>query len=289
MCWNVLKKSIVNMYSPKSKNAKVKITRIYEYEKPLVICDTNVWYEIANEKFNKPDKVLLIPTSFSLEELATSKLMAHHTKYFQHVVKSIYDNCGPIIPFNPFEFVLNSLDSEYKINDDQTVSLLNGFSELLSRKIDDEEIDEELKGKIIKDCEDSRKPTFDFANFGNDEINIVRKNINIGIGKKEHVKEDSTEINKQMLMAMFNACAKLKNYTINWNNFDWNQIELFMVVTEIYFKKLETTKDMKISSNDVVDWFNLLYVTPNDKYLTFDDKWRNYILGDDRIKHYLYL
>lgn len=92
-----------------------------------------------------------------------------------------------------------------------------------------------------------------------------------------------------MMIEFFNTYAKVKNYTIIWDKFDWNQIELFMVVTEVFFKKLETTKNMKIKPNDLVDWFNLLYVTPKDRYLTFDDRWRNYILEDDRIKHYLYI
>mgnify|MGYP006956295096 CR=1 FL=1 len=289
MSWSKIKKCLKKKFYNKTKMAKVTIKRIYEFEKPLVICDTNVWYNIVDNKFKKPDDVLLIPTSFSLEEIATSGLMVHNTKYYQDVLKSIYDNCGPIIPNNPFDFILNNLDGNYKLNDENTEKLLKGFSELLSRKVEDVIIDEELKNKIIKDCEDNRKPTFEFAHFGNEEIFSIRKNINTGIGIEEHIKEDSTEINKQMLIEMFNAYAKVKQYTINWNKFDWIQVELFMVVTEIFFKKLETTKNMKIKPNDLVDWFNLLYVTPKDRYLTFDDRWRNYILEDDRIKHYLYI
>jgi hypothetical protein len=64
---------------------------------------------------------------------------------------------------------------------------------------------------------------------------------------------------------------------------------LFLIVKEIYFKKLETTGDMKIKVNDIVDWLNLLYVSPEDKYLTFDERWRNYILNDERIKAYLFI
>ncbi len=288
MSWKEIKSYLKNKFRRNTKMAKVTIRKVYEFEKPLVICDTNVWYQIVNGKFNKPEDVLLIPTSFSLEEIATSKLMVHNTKYYQDVLKSIYDNCGPIIPNNPFDFILNNLDGNYKLNDEKTELLLKGFSELLSRKVEDVEIDEELKSKILKDCEDCRRPTFEFAHFGNEEIFSIRTNINKGIGIKEHLKEDSSEINKQMMIEFFNAYAKVKNYTINWGKFDWHQIELFMVVTEVFFKKLETTKNMKISPNDLVDWFNLLYVTPKDKYLTFDDKWRNYILEDERIIHYLY-
>ena len=289
MSWKEIRSYLKNKFSRNTKMAKVTLRKVYEFEKPLVICDTNVWYQIVNGKFNKPEDVLLIPTSFSLEEIATSKLMVHNAKYYQNVLKSIYDNCGPIIPNNPFDFILNNLDGNFKLNDEKTELLLKGFSELLSRKVDDVEIDEELKNKILKDCEDSRKPTFEFAHFGNEEIFSIRTNINKGIGIKEHLKEDSSEINKQMMIEFFNTYAKVKNYTIIWDKFDWNQIELFMVVTEVFFKKLETTKNMKIKPNDLVDWFNLLYVTPKDRYLTFDDRWRNYILEDDRIKHYLYI
>lgn len=274
----------------KSKNnmAKVRIRKVYGKEKPHVICDTNVWYALASANFYKPDEVLLIPTAFSLEELASSTLMAQHPKYYQDVINSIYKNCGPTIPENPFDFVLMNNDHNYIANEEGTRLLLKRFSELMERKIDNEYIDECLREKIIKDCEKSRKPSKEFATLGNDELLAIRKNINNGIGKKEHLKQDPTLINREFVKQMFNGYAKSKGYEIDWDKFDWSKIELFMIVTEIFFKKLETTKGMVIHPNDIVDWFNLLYVTPEDKYLTFDGKWEKRIKSDDRIKHYLY-
>ena len=61
--------------------AKVRIRKVYVKEKPHVICDTNVWYSMASSQFGKPDDVLLVPTAFSLEELATSTMMAKHPKF----------------------------------------------------------------------------------------------------------------------------------------------------------------------------------------------------------------
>lgn len=272
-----------------NKPVNVKITTVYGKEKPHVICDTNVWYEIASGKYSKPKDVLLIPTAFSLEEIASSTMMANHVKYFQTVVKSIYENCGPIISENPLDYVLRNNDPHYKsVNDNHTVLLLKGFSELMSRKIEEVDIDNELKGKIIQDCEHNRRPTKEFSDLINGEVLEVRKNINVGIGKKEHLKVDATNIIKGFVKQVFEGYANNKNYTINWNKFNWKQIELFLCVTESFFKKLETTKDMKVDANDIVDWFNLLYATPEDKYLTFDKQWRRYILKDDRIKQYLY-
>lgn len=285
--WKRIKKYFPN-WKNKRNMAKVRIRKVYGKEKPHVICDTNVWYSIASSNFSKPDDVLLIPTAFSLEELATSTMMAKHTKYYQTVLNAIYKNCGPIIPENPFDFVLMNYDPNYVTNEEPTKQLLKGFSSLMERKIVEKDIDEALKNKIIEDCENSRKPSSEFATLGNDELLAIRKRINTGVGKKEHLKQDPTIINREFVKQMFNGYASSKNYTIDWDKFDWSRIELFMIVTEVFFKKLETTKGMKIDSNDIVDWFNLLYVTPEDKYLTFEKKWRKYILNEESIKGYLY-
>jgi len=271
-----------------NKSVNVKITTVFGREKPYVICDTNVWYEIASDRFTKPDDVLLIPTSFSLEEIASSKMMANSTKYYQHVLKSIYQNCGPIIQENPLDYVLSYLDPHFPVKEQNTTQLLKGFSELMARVIDEKEITDELKLKINEDCEHNRKPSKEFSELINQELIQVRKNINTGMGKKEHLKKDATAINKNFIRQIFDGYAKTKNYSINWDKFEWERIELFLHVTETFFKKLETTKDMKVDPNDIVDWFNILYVTPDDKYLTFDKQWSQYILDNDRIKHYLY-
>lgn len=124
--------------------------------------------------------------------------------------------------------------------------------------------------------------------MGNDDLIELRKRINIGLGAKAHLEIDTSEINKEMMKSILGEYALTNNYKINWDKFDWSRIELFMTVTEIFFKKLETTKGMKIKANDIVDWFNLLYVSPDDKYLTFDDRWRNFILNDERIRDYMF-
>jgi hypothetical protein len=170
------------------------------------------------------------------------------------------------------------------------IKILADFGKLMNKKIDNNaEIDTELKEKVILECKNRRGVSQDLANIGNEDLMELRSRINKGLGKKEHLKVDTTEINKEMLKSLLNNYVLEKNYEIQWENFDWEKIELFMIVTEIYFKKLETTKDMKIKANDIVDWFNLLYVSPDDKYLTFDTRWKNYIVNDDRLNHYFFV
>ncbi|AZQ58098.1 hypothetical protein EJ994_04475 [Maribacter sp. MJ134] len=269
--------------------AKTKLKIVYKKQKPYIICDTNVWYEMSTGNYEKPDGFDLIPTSFSLVELSASQAMVEEPKFYQDTIKMIYKNCGPIIPENPFDYILQNQFEDYTPQDSKDlVQMLSAFGDLMNREIKEgSTIDNETKQKVIEECQKQRGHSQSLAAIANQDLQELRKNINKGIGKKKHLEIDPSEVNKQMVISFLNNYTKQTNYKINWNKFDWSAIELFMIVTEIYFKKLETTKDMKVKGNDIVDWFNIMYVSQGDKYLTFDNKWRNYILNDDRIKDYL--
>jgi hypothetical protein len=269
---------------------KVKFRNIVKIDQTQVICDTNVWYGFSQGKPTDTDENhILIPTSLTLAELATSEVIVHDTKLFQETIKAIYEKCGPIISLDPIDYVLRRQDLEYPTTDRRIKNLLEGFSYLLSLNIDGEiVVDNKLKNLVIEKFRTDRKASNSFAEYANSKINQIRKEINKGIGKEKHLDIDTTNINKDMVKSIFNEHVKGTVYTIDWDKFDWSKIDLFMKVTEIFFKKLETTRDMKVKPNDAVDWLNILYVSPDDKYLTLEGSWRRYIEEDERIKHYLY-
>jgi hypothetical protein len=269
--------------------SKTRLRIIYKKVKPYIICDTNVWYEMSAGKFKKQEKYDLIPTSFSLVEIATSQAMVEELKFYQDTIKMIYENSGPIIPENPFDYILQNQYDDYETSKEVVSKILVDFGKIMEREIkSDDVVEEKLKQKIIEECQQHRGISQELADISNDDVFAIRKKINLGLGKKKHLKIETTEINQEMFKAILNNYVIGKKYSIDWEKFDWSKIELFMIVTEIYFKKLETTKGMKIKANDFVDWFNLLYVTPDDKYLTFDDRWKNFILNDERIVQYLF-
>lgn len=157
--------------------------------KPYVICDTNVWYNLAQGSFEKPEEVLLIPTTLSLAELATSEVMAHELKFYQDVINAVYKKGDQIIPIDPFDFVLSNHDPNYPIDNTIAKKILTDFTEILKRDIPEgAKLDEKLKEKIIKSCQERRCATGEFADFGIDKLGEIRKSINKGIGKKEHLK-----------------------------------------------------------------------------------------------------
>lgn len=268
----------------------VKFKYVNDNSKTEIICDTNVWFGFNQDKPTEVDSTeVLTPTILTLNELATSNVIVHDPKMFQKTIKAIYDHGGPIIQYDPIDYVLNRLDPDYPLQDRGIKELLNRFSKLLSVEIDYSKIDDEvLKNDILEKCKIGRESSNAFAEYANSHIEKIRKNINTGIGKKKHLEIDARDIIKEMVQSIFNDHVKKLNYNIDWENFDWNQIELFMRITETFFKKVETTKGMKIKPNDAVDWLNILYVNPQNKYLTFEGSWRRYIEMDEKIKHYLY-
>ena len=70
-----------------------------------VICDTNVWYWIANGQFTPPSNVKLIPTQFSLYELATSEQIATNPRLVQKAIRAVHEYGIDILPVNPFDFI----------------------------------------------------------------------------------------------------------------------------------------------------------------------------------------
>lgn len=269
---------------------ETKFTSVEVSDKTKVICDTNVWYGFCQGRTTVlNENQILIPTSLTLVELAISEVLAHDIKLFQCTIKAIYDRGGPIIPEDPIDYVLSQQDPKFKPQERGIKDILHFFSQILSLDFSkNNRLDDKLKHDIIENSKNKRQARLDFADLVNSKINEIRKNINISIGKEQHLQIDTTDLIKSMTISIFNKHVQETGYNIDWENFDWKKIELFTKVTERFFKKIETTKDMKISPNDAVDWMNLLYVEPTHKYLTFEEAWRNYIKEDERIRHYLY-
>jgi hypothetical protein len=53
----------------------------------------------------------------------------------------------------------------------------------------------------------------------------------------------------------------------------------------MYFKDLEVNTTMKIKDNDWIDIFNILYVSPKDKYFTKDNTWLRIIKSAEMEKY----
>ncbi len=255
-----------------------------------IICDTNVWYWIALGKYSPPDDVKLVPTLFSLYELVTTEQAVTNPILLQNAIKAVHQYGQEIIPVNPFDFVLSKQSSRFADWDYNMIkNILKTFEEMM--RIDFSKIDyipEDLDKKVRVESKLCRKGSLDFVEYCNSLLPEIRKNINKTIGRKKHLERGQKNINKDLVIGFLNAYLSKRKQSIEHEHFNWNLIELFLIVTENYFKHLETSKEMKVHPNDTTDWLNMMYVEPGDLYLTFENKWRNYIINDSRTSDYCY-
>jgi hypothetical protein len=256
----------------------------------MVICDTNVWYEIASGKFIPQPGVKLIATEFSVYEFVSTEVAVHDVLLLQKAVKSIFEFASGIISVDPFyHFLSNSLD---KFDMEESLLFRNmnrTFNEFLNMDFSNNRIiSQDTALEVIKKSRENRVERVRYAEFFNSILPEKRKRINLEIGRNEYLKSDQSEVIRNLVYKWTSNYLKTRNESVAMDELNWSSIDLFLRVTENFYKKLDTTKDMKFKPNDVTDWLNLLYVEPGMKYLTFEKKWRTLILDDPKTKDYLF-
>lgn len=256
----------------------------------MVVCDTNVWYEIASEKFIPPPGVELVATEFSVYEFVTTEVAVHDVLLLQNAVRSLFQFCSGIISVDPFYYFLrNSLDRFDLEKSLLSKNMNRTFNEFLNMDFSENRIiPQDTALQVIKESREHREIRVQYAEFLNSILPEKRKKINLEIGKDEYLNRDQSEFIKDLVYKWTSNYLKTKNDSVGLDELNWSSIELFLNVTENFYKKLDTTKDMKFKPNDVTDWLNLLYVEPGMKYLTFEKKWRTLILDDPKTKDYLF-
>lgn len=255
-----------------------------------VICDTNVWYEMGAGRLSVSKEVKLVATYPSLEEIASSTNIADKPSAVQNAVKAFVENGAEFIENDPFTYFLTKLGVPLKTKNDNAKRMIKEFDKLLKIPTSElSQIDDATKHKIRMESQKNRAIKEEWAAFPNAVLPKIRKNINKSTGKKEHKKIPGLEMVKEMMLVFFNDFLTKNGFQeIEMEDLNWDEIELFICVTETFFKELEINKDMKIKSNDAVDWLNMMYVGKHDKYLTLEKRWVRYIEQDSRVSHYLF-
>ncbi|NOX48733.1 MAG: hypothetical protein GXO89_17325, partial [Chlorobi bacterium] len=101
-----------------------------------IICDTNIWYDIAKGKI-KPSQIEglnLIATGLNIQEIASSPLLLRNIQLVKDTYLSIKEFSSFIIKTSPFEHLFSLFDPNHK-SYNNIDSLIDGFEFLL--KIED--------------------------------------------------------------------------------------------------------------------------------------------------------
>lgn len=248
-----------------------------------VICDTNVWTHIAKGEYIPQVDVVYTPTSFTIFEMCTSGQMIHDREAYRSRVNCILPYIDSAIKLRPLEFVVSSQFEDYKIPPLDFQNMKSFLTADFSTPLTEEEVKElELFNK------NQRLPTREFADFSTQNVQEIRGKIKklVGTQVDKPIVFDTPEDIKRLVKVIIDR--ELTEYSVDWDKFDWSQIEFFLLVTELYFNCLYDRDGKKVKPNDGVDWLNTFYVRPGDKYLTFDNFWKELILSDERTAKYYF-
>jgi uncharacterized protein YaaR (DUF327 family) len=226
----------------------------------MTICDTNIWYGL-NEKENSYKDLTITP--LSIKEIANSPNLVNRIETIKNTVDNIFDSGNEVIVETPLEYLL-SIDNQKYDGKQPQKSLENEF-ELLCKLKDGITFPKDQIEPLKKHIDGVRSSIAESTANLQAMLIEVRKNIK---DNKKQKSINTIETTKNVIRKFVETGTQGK-FTLS-EDYDWSKIELFLYTLDAYFKILETNTTMKVKDNDWIDLFNLLYVSPDDKYLTED-------------------
>lgn len=268
--------ALLILNSKRNNNLKMKI-----------ICDTNIWYDIASGKTNKEElsKVELYSTYVNLFELAKTQNLVKDWPTVKRVVKALHDNSKGIYEMNPIEFIIRKQYPGYECQDLTYKQILKGFEELMDRD-DNIPIEKEVLEKMQNSVDEFALAAQKAADNLNAKLPEIRQKIKSTIGKKEHRKIVSFPLLYEVINVFVQQHTK-GAVTLDIGSYPWHEVDLFVRTWDNYFKELEVSGNQKFQPNDWQDIFAMVYVTPAYKYTTSEEKWIRLIESDIKTKDYL--
>lgn len=246
----------------------------------MTICDTNIWYDLHDYPDSHKNSGDLVLTPLVTKEISNSPKLLNKFEIIQKACKNIFKYGNDIILETPLEYLLK-LDNQVFIESIPYQNFSNEF-EVISMISDGEKIIEDKKNALRQHIEKIRENLTNVTSDLQDILIQVRKNID---DRRNHRKQNTIESTKELIRKVFIETPTNYQYKLSVN-FDWSKIELFLYTLDMYFKDLEVITTMKIEDNDWIDIFNMLYVSPKDKYFTKDGTWLR-IIKSAKMEKYL--
>ncbi|MBJ6367712.1 hypothetical protein [Snuella sedimenti] len=246
-----------------------------------IITDTNIWYEITNEKIEKIiENYELIISTIVLNELYTSPNVYKSSSSFRSLkkaIKNILENRERItfIELNPFEFLLKQIFPKYK-NESLIEFYLNEFEALIK-----------LDFKTTKANHIERENISGFSDFINKQSVFYEKEINKNLSTKNQFEKSSTlSLTEGLILKYANDNLQHINAKVPIiEKLNANQ-ELLLKVFDGLLRQVSKT-GKKIEDNDWIDIFNLTYVGREDLYWT-KDKSKELLIVSISLDNYLF-
>ena len=223
--------------------------------------------------------VILVSTHLSIIELGSSENLIDEKRIrlTKNAAKALIEYSGELIKVDPIRYIARQ---EAEKDFDQIIEQVKrlAFTE-------DEELKEQIKNprfqKSILQFDKILEPGVEFTN---QVLPLIRENIKNSIGKNIHRGKNTLHEIKSLVQMMIGRSLKAN---FDWEDYPWEKIHLFIHTWDMFFKELELSR-MKFQKNDWFDLFNIVYVSPNDKYFTLEKKWQRLITSHSITKDYLF-
>lgn len=256
-------------------------------EKQKVICDTMIWYHIANGKISKEaiSDFELYATYINFFELRKSPNLLKDWRLAKYAVKALHDNTKMIITTHPIEYIIKKQFPDYKYQDDSYKQTLKEFEYLMDMD-DSTSFNVEVVDKMQTVIEEFLQMAQRDADNINNRLPELRKKIKESVGKKKQREIESYPLIYEVINVYVQNATK-GEVSLDIDAYPWEDLKLLVKTWDNYFKELEVSGNRKFQPNDWQDIFSMVYVTPEFKFATGEKKWIDIISSDETTKDYL--
>lgn len=246
-----------------------------------VICDTNIWYKIAEGAIKVPietNSKCLVSTLESVEELCTSPLLLRDYHRYRQAVIAFYHNYGGIITLSPVEYLKVISGHPY---DDQIWDGWDSMENLLKFIVNNESPPDSFLSVFQESLKEYNREKDNTMQRLQNIIQTHRETItNTGRLKRDLSTRAAKQVNKEL------AQDFVREVFVGGLDLAWDKIELFMCVFEEWMHQQLINKSLKMNHNDWVDLVNLVYVQPGYLYWTHDEKKTKVYAINRKLYHY---
>lgn len=258
-----------------------------------VICDTNIWYDIATNSIDTRivENNHLIISQVNVQELCSSPRVLSKQKLFVDTCECIinYVNTNPtaICLIDPYNYIsgIDYVDEDSRKAFRRLQMFVKNRDEVPDILKDNRSIQKKINVKNNKKAEEKGRLAATFQEKMDNFRKIIKLNDKNKI--KEFRKENTEELSKQLFIS-----THFENQPIN---IDWIKHHFFLSVYDYWLNEL-ITGARKSTANDWEDYLNFIYIEPGMKYWTHEKKWilaiwnsgmKNYLFIDDEVERIL--
>ncbi len=263
-----------------------------------VICDTNIWYNIAEGIIDPNDHldVDLIATGVNVLEFASTENFQKDIELVKRAVMAMEKHHAGILEYEPWSYLLSyHVDVAYDPKPVRQMFLDNlaQFQGLVDGQFDDLFQDEQNVTSLIAKIQLWNQPTIDLIHDMNAGLVSMRAKGEAEHGSraayKRHLRGNKYTFVDIMLMVrdILAAHAHVDPKDLN-HLIDWNNMELLIHVWDAHFKEVALQSQGVFHTNDFFDVTNMAYVGREDLYWTAEKSWIRLIEDNPETASYLY-